>query len=137
MVSSPASASTPRKRFLPPIGLAVRTDDALADGVGEVLGLAQRALRARRRDVDRVVGAVRVEDARHALAERVVDAVRRGRCRRRTGSATRSSTASTSTPGTRDSTAGAISSCSVRSLANVVLIGLCSFNKNGRGAPIS
>ena len=40
-----------------------------------MLRLAQRPLRPGRRDVDRVVGAIGVEDARHALAERVVDAV--------------------------------------------------------------
>ena len=49
--------------------------DALADGVGEVLGLAERTVRPRRGDLDRVLRPVGVECVRHTLAERVVDAV--------------------------------------------------------------
>ena len=83
--------------------------------------LPQRALGPGRRDVDRVVG-------RDTSVEDVASRARRARGRRRPGGrrrrrsrlGERSSTASTSTPGTRAPTAGAISSCSVRSRAYVV-----------------
>src|SRR5919201_4144649 len=50
--------------------------DPPADRAAEVLRLAERPFEARRRDVDGVLAQVVPEDARHLLAERVVDAFR-------------------------------------------------------------
>src|SRR5919204_4020144 len=59
---------------LPPADLVLRAErDAAADRVGEMAGLAERPLEARRGDVDRVAVEVTPQEVRHALAERVVD----------------------------------------------------------------
>src|ERR687888_1418887 len=59
---------------LPSGDLVLRAEgDAAADGVGEVGGLAERPLEARRGDVDRVAVEVPPQEVRDALAERVVD----------------------------------------------------------------
>src|SRR5205085_1575325 len=50
--------------------------DPAADGVGEVGGLAERPLHARRGDVDRVAVEVTPQDARDPLAECMVDPAR-------------------------------------------------------------
>src|SRR5256714_6727142 len=47
--------------------------DAAADGVGEVGGLAERPLEARRGDVDRVAGGGAPQGARHPPRDRVGD----------------------------------------------------------------
>ena len=70
-----AATSSPLKRVRPATRLRC-AGDLVADGVAEVAGRAQRALDARRRDVDRVAVEVAAEQLGDARAERVVDALR-------------------------------------------------------------
>src|ERR671933_418709 len=61
----------------PAADLVLRSErDAAAYGVGEVGGLAERPLEARRGDVDRVAVEVAPQEVRHPLAERMVDPAR-------------------------------------------------------------
>src|ERR687888_418439 len=72
--ASPAGVEDLAPEPPPSVDLVLRAEgDAAADGVGEVGGLAERPLQARRGDVDRVAVEVAPQEIRHQLAERVVD----------------------------------------------------------------
>src|SRR5919204_5225797 len=110
--------------------------DAAADGVGEVGGLAERPLEARRGDVDRVAVEVAPQEVRHPLAKRVVDP---GRVVDVDAEALRRHELDGQHLDARQAVLDLLGHLALECLLGspYVLQALSSLKKNGRGAPIS